>query len=87
MGITTQGFGGACLTTFGWGCRLVREALVESEFDLIVDSVTLKDLEVETGRTIDLEVSTETAYLLAVALSFSEDLVIDSQLDDVLEVD
>jgi hypothetical protein len=86
MSITTQGMGGYCLTTVGWGCRAVRAALVEIEEDLEIATLVVRDLEVETETERVVKVDTSVAYLMLVALSAGEDLEIDTEMDTDQEV-
>jgi hypothetical protein len=85
MGITTQGWGGACITTFGWGGRIVedREIVVDTDFRI----ATVLDKDMETGITIEhrFNLSTEMVFLLAVAIALDGDFDIGTELDTETE--
>lgn len=86
MTISTQGWGGHCITTMGWGCRTVREALVEVEFDLEITTLVLRGLEIDTEVTRSIQVETDVAYLMLVALSGGDDLEIDTEMSTDQEI-
>lgn len=85
MSITTQGLGGACITTFGWGGRIVedREIVVDTNFEI----ATVLDKDMETGITVEhqFNLSTEMVFLLAVAIALDEDFDLATELDTETE--